>query len=180
MTYRELALRVALTQLGVHERGHSNRGPQVDRYQMADDLRGVGYPWCMAFVQWCYREAGHPLPNLTASVGLFATWARRAGWVTSSPLRGDIVCFNFDSNNWPDHVGLVIRSIPMLVLIQTVEGNTSDDARGSQTDGGGVHRKLRRRSRCVFVRVPGRPKKPHQRPVRRPVVQHASPTRKPI
>jgi len=156
VTYRERALRIALGQIGVHEVGFHNRGRTVDEYERADDLPGVGYAWCMAFVQWCYRQADHPLPTLTASVGTFLTWARRVGWITSRPRRGDVVCFNFDADTWPDHVGLVTRVLPG--FIRTVEGNTSRGAGGSQADGGGVWPKLRRKSRCVFVRVPGRPK----------------------
>jgi hypothetical protein len=158
MTYRERALRVALWEAkrGVHEEGFSNRGKYVDRYQDADDLPGRGYPWCMAFVQWCYQQAGHPLRYRTASVGLFQSWARRIGWVVQKPQRGDIVCFNFDADNWADHVGLVTRALPG-GWIRTVEGNTSAGTGGSQADGGGVHRRLRRTSRCAFVRVPGKP-----------------------
>ncbi len=156
MLARERALELALAEAraGVHEIGTSNRGPRVDQYQQADDLPGEGYPWCMAFIQWCYRTAGRTLPTLTASVGSFAAWARKAGWITTRPARGDIVCFNFDADNWPDHVGIVRQVLPA-GLIRTVEGNTSGTAAGSQDDGGAVACKTRRASRCVFVRVPG-------------------------
>lgn len=157
-TYRWKAASIAETQIGTHEIGFQNRGKKVDAYQRADNLPGVGYAWCMSFVQWCFREAGRPLPNLTASVGFFSSWARKAGWLVYSPLRGDIVCFNFDRDNWPDHVGIVTRR-PILGFVRTVEGNTSPDNRGSQADGGGVYRKTRRVNRCVFVRVPGNVKR---------------------
>ena len=62
-------LRVAASQVGVSEvPPGSNRGPEVDGY-----LRAVGldpeqwsYPWCAAFVYWCFeracRELGRPNP----------------------------------------------------------------------------------------------------------------------
>lgn len=145
---------MAAREVGTHEVGFHNRGKRVDEYQRADNLPGVGYSWCMSFVQWCYKMVYHPLPDLTASVGNFLGYARKVGWVTSRPLRGDLVCFNFDADNWPDHVGFVARVLP-LGLIRTIEGNTSPGTGGSQADGGGVYRRLRSRRRCVFVRVPG-------------------------
>ena len=148
-------LAIALREVGTHEVGFHNLGRRVEQYQRADSLPGVGYAWCMSFVQWCYREAGHPLPDLTASVGNFLGYARHVGWVIQRPARDDLVCFNFDADNWPDHVGFVRWRIPG-GLIATVEGNTSPDASGSQADGGSVARKIRRARRCAFVRVPGR------------------------
>jgi cell wall-associated NlpC family hydrolase len=147
------ALDWAWTERGTHEVGFHNRGRKVDEYQRADDLPGVGYSWCMSFVQWCFRAAGRPLPHLTASVGFFLGWARKAGWVVQKPARGDLVCFNFDADNWPDHVGFVVHVYPLFIL--TVEGNTSPGQRGSQADGGGVYSRYRRKSsRYAYVRVP--------------------------
>lgn len=148
------ALNIARREVGVHEVGFHNRGKRVDEYERADNLPGVGYAWCMAFVQWSYRRAGHPLPNMTASVGTFLSWARGIGWVVQRPARGDLVCFNFDSDEWPDHVGFVLWRIPG-GFIRTLEGNTSPSAAGSQADGGGVYRRVRSTRRCAFVRVPG-------------------------
>lgn len=148
---RTRALNIAVKEVGVHEIGFQNRGKRVDEYQRADSLPGVGYAWCMSLVQWCYKEAGTPLPTLTASVGQFLAWARRAGWVVAAPHRGDLVCFNFDADNWPDHVGFVLW--PAGPMVRTLEGNTSPGNAGSQADGGGVYRRWRSKRRCVFVRV---------------------------
>lgn len=148
-------MEIAYGERGVHEIGYTNRGKKVSEYQRADNLPGVGYAWCMAFVQWCYKQAGRPLPNLTPSVGFFLSYARAIGWVVQKPQKGDLVCFNFDANNWPDHVGFVLSaSVPG--FIRTIEGNTSPDAGGSQADGGGVYARWRRKSkRNAYVRVPG-------------------------
>jgi hypothetical protein len=176
-TYRERALEIALGEVGIHEIGFHNRGRRVDQYERADDLPGVGYSWCMSFVQWCYRQAGHRLPTLSPSVGIVLNWARMAGLVTTGPRRGDLVCFNFDADSWPDHVGFVIHNYPL--YIRTVEGNTSPGTGGSQADGGGVYRRTRRKSRCIFIRVPGRPRRPHHRPVRRAVVRRGGSSGRP-
>lgn len=159
MTVREKALRVAIGEIGVKEQpAGSNSGPRVREYQAATGLGGTGWPWCMALVCWAYKRAGHPLPYPTASVGLFLAWAVKVGDVVARPFRGDLVCYRFDADNWPDHVGIIERVLALPrsgrpYLIRTIEGNTSF---GNNANGGQVQRRWRWASRCSFVRIPGK------------------------
>jgi hypothetical protein len=162
VTKRELALRVLISQIGVHEEGANNRGPYVDEYQRADTLPGEGYAWCMSLQQWCWKTAtgGELLADGTAGCAIFYDWARRSGHLVERPLRGDHVVFDLDRDRqFDDHVGMVERVLGLgpVLLLQTIEGNTSADDRGSQADGGGVWRKRRavRRRSVAFVRMPG-------------------------
>lgn len=162
MTKRELALRVLISQIGVHEEGGNNRGPVVDEYQRADTLPGEGYAWCMSLQQWCWKTAtgGELLADGTAGCATFYGWARRSGFLVARPLRGDHVLFDFDRDgHYDDHVGMIERVLRLgpVLLLQTIEGNTSPDDGGSQADGGGVRRKRRvvRRRTVAFVRIPG-------------------------
>lgn len=160
-TYRSLALRKALTQVGIKESpAGSNRGARVEEYQKADSLPGVGYSWCASFVNWCYAAVGRPLNELnrSASVGELLGLARRKGWVRSTPRVGDLVCYDWDSldgpnhGDWPDHIGIV-KEVHSDGSFIAVEGNT---AVGNDSNGGEVM--LRSRSRSMvegFVRVPG-------------------------
>ncbi len=158
MTAREQALRIAMGEVGVKEEpAGSNSGPRVRQYQAATTLGGTGWPWCAAFVCWCYKKAGKPLPLPTASVGLFEDWARKNGKLVTRPFRGDIVCYKFDADNWPDHMGIVERvlSLPRWGkpwLIRTIEGNTSLT---SNDNGGKVMRRTRYAWRCSFTRITG-------------------------
>lgn len=160
MTIREKALRAAIGEIGVKEHPpDSNTGPRVKEYQAATNLGGTGWPWCMAFVCWCYKQAGHPLPFPTASVGYFLDWAREAGDLVIRPFRGDIVCYQFTADDWPDHVGQVERVLAVrwkagrfVGWVKTIEGNT---AYGNDANGGAVMRRYRWVSRCSFVRIPG-------------------------
>lgn len=159
MTVRERALRAAIGELGVTEDPPgSNSGPRVREYQAATSLGGTGWPWCMAFVCWCYKQAGHPLPYPTASVGLFLNWAAKVGDVVKRPFRGDLVCYRFGADNWPDHVGNIERvlGLPRLgrpwYYVKTIEGNTGA---GDDANGGQVQRRWRWAKRCSFVRIPG-------------------------
>jgi hypothetical protein len=156
---RELALRRALTQLGVVERGRNNWGPEIARYLAST---GISFPaaWCMALVHWCFK----PWKTLGggASVGNFLGWARQAGIVVTRPLRGDLGCWELNGDSWPDHVFFVERVLKLgpVWTLRTVEGNTSSGVAGSQDDGGGVYRRLRvvRNASvrgAIFVRVPG-------------------------
>ena len=149
------ALRTAVTQLGVKEAPPgSNWGPVVKTY-----LASVGWyrpaPWCQAFVHWCFSINGVGLGG-GASVGNFLEWAKAKGYVVTRPFRGDVVVYNFDENDWPDHAGIAERilSVPGLRkhgLALVIEGNTS---LGNDADGGQVQRRTRRLSRCKFVRIP--------------------------
>jgi hypothetical protein len=56
-----LALQIAQGQVGQAERPRgSNSGPMVDQYLRATGLK-PGYPWCQAFVYWCYQQAATTL-----------------------------------------------------------------------------------------------------------------------
>lgn len=175
ITYRELAVRTIAGWVGIHEEGGNNAGAFVEMVQRADGLAGEHYAWCQSLQNAAHRiatggeivrrngrldiQGGMMLAQGTASVGFFVDYARRLGWVVTRPLRGDRVAFQFTSDNWPDHVGIIERVLrlgPVLIL-QTLEGNTSPEAGGSQDDGDGVYRRRRvvRASRVIFVRVPG-------------------------
>jgi peptidoglycan hydrolase-like protein with peptidoglycan-binding domain len=64
---------------------------------------------------------------------------------------GDVVFFDWQggqSAGGTDHVGFVESVLPD-GRIQTIEGNTSGDSNGSQSDGGGVWRRVRSRGNIV-------------------------------
>jgi hypothetical protein len=121
------ALYHAIGQIGVHEQGGPNRGPEVDDY-----LRTVGldpahasYPWCVAFVHWSFQRAANearvtnPFPR-TASV--FRAWERGKKHWASEPMHGAV--FVLDHNDGVHgHMGFVVGVGDK--LLATVEGNTN-------------------------------------------------------
>ena len=101
------------------------------------DTAAVKYPWCMAFVQWVFAQAGMRLPYKTASCASLLSWYRRnkPSAVVKDPLPGDIIIYNFG------HTGIVESAgNPSIVAI---EGNTSPGTAGSQSNGGMVCRRTR-------------------------------------
>lgn len=104
-----------------------------------------GVPYCAMFVAWVLAQAGQKCSGMpTASCTSFMNGARKAGLVRSSmksAKAGDAVIFDWDGDGSPDHVGFVEKNKGS--YIQTIEGNTSSGASGSQSNGGGVYRRTR-------------------------------------
>lgn len=113
------------------------------------EVSGPAYPWCMAFVQWCFNEAGRPLPYKTASCSDLLRWYRenQPKRVVKEPEPGDIVIFNFG------HTGIVYNTAS--TFISTVEGNTD---RNGSANGGGVLKRQRAKS-LVTAYIRPEPKK---------------------
>lgn len=120
MTPLDYALRELAA--GVREATGRNDGIPAQRYN-----HGEAKPWCAAFVAWCFREAGQPLPgqrHKLPSVDYMERQLRKFGAQVASPAPGDIVCFlwRMDSDTGPGrHVGIVeaVRA----PLVATIEGN---------------------------------------------------------
>ena len=101
-----------------------------------------GQPWCMSFVQWCFAQAGQPLPYRTGSCSELLNWFRKnhPEMVFTDPMPRDIVIYNFG------HTGIV-ESVAGST-ITAIEGNTSAGNAGSQSNGGGVFRRKRSKMDC--------------------------------
>lgn len=101
-----------------------------------------GQPWCMMFVQWCFRQAGAQdmLPMLTASCGALMRAAQAKGcWITGDYQPGDVVIYDFPGNNVKtDHCGIVVTA--PTDGVRTIEGNTGV---GNDSNGGEVMERTR-------------------------------------
>lgn len=105
-----------------------------------------GVPYCCMFVWWVLNQARMTVPGMpTASCTALRNACANAGMIVPkmSAKPGDIVIFD-----WPgsrdganDHVGFV--ELNRSTYIQTIEGNTSSGASGSQGNGGVVARRTR-------------------------------------
>ena len=90
------ALLIAGSEVGVMEMPPgSNRGPKVDLYLASVGLKANAgsFPWCAAFVYWCFREASKNLgvtnPAIkTAGALMCGTWPGPKGFgVLRAPKR---------------------------------------------------------------------------------------------
>lgn len=123
---------IACGQLGVTESPAGSNRTKYGKWMGLD-----GQPWCMSFVQWCFHQAGTPLPHKTGSCSALLNWYQknRPECVVKDPQPGDIAIFTFG------HTGIVERALPGSVMC--IEGNTSPGQSGSQDNGGGVYRRQR-------------------------------------
>ena len=167
-TYRLGALARATKYIGTKEKpAGSNHGPKIDEWcQRTNGIRG-GYPWCAAFMYCMFADIGCDLKGKGLSgpalVENWVTLARKRLWTRTRPYKGDVCCFDWDSNGWRDHIGIVERVLAVrwrggkfVGWVRSIEGNTAATASGDQSNGGMVERKWRWvNGSQVYIRVPG-------------------------
>ena len=127
---RETAVAWAIGQNGLHERGTTNCGPQINRWQRQMGLRVPPCRvWCGAFVHQAYRQAGVQLSArlIDPHRSYFDALAGRRG-LRSIPVgqiqRGDLVFYKFRDGVKASHLALA-RGRPSGGRLATVEGNVS-------------------------------------------------------
>lgn len=130
-------LNIARGELGAKESPANSNRVKYNTWYYGREVSGAAYPWCMAFVQWVFAQAGARLPYMTASCSGLLTWYQRnQPWnVHKTPATGDIVIYNFG------HTGIVEKVSG--TNITAIEGNTSPGASGNQSNGGMVCRRTR-------------------------------------
>ena len=129
-----------------------------------DTLFGEWYglnfqPWCAMFVSYCFSEVGQSKKVAASTKKGFASCDAGLKWFAKKdklvPIGqaqpGDIVFFQFDNDAQPDHVGIVEKNATKRKALICLEGNTSPDTKGSQSNGGGVYRKKRPYSTIMAV-----------------------------
>ena len=141
-------LDTARRELGVREDPPESNRVKYNDWYYGRAVSGNAYPWCMAFVQWCFFQAGAAalLPSRTASCGALMRAAQAVGcWVTKDYRPGDVVIYDFPGGAATDHCGIIESATKSSVT--SIEGNTSQS--GSQSNGGQVCRKTRPYSQIV-------------------------------
>jgi hypothetical protein len=137
--------------IGVKETA-TNKGPEVERFQKAVDGKASGEPWCLAFVWFCILEAEKMylkrFGSETEKSWLYRTEHCLTMWNLSpkearltKPKPGCIVVWQHMAKDGTPtakgHVGIVVKVLDG-TFMQTVEGNTSNDA-VVQDEGDGVY-----------------------------------------
>jgi hypothetical protein len=126
------ALRVAQSQLGVHETG-VNTGPEVSRYLAAAGA-APGNPWCASFVTWSLHESGHDMPGhgwAAVSTWVDAAQSHAHGLQLVDPAHarpGDIVAYDWGGGGdfgSDGHIGFLDSHVHD-GNFTAVEGNSQD------------------------------------------------------
>jgi hypothetical protein len=131
---RKAALRWAVDQVGLRERGTTNCGPAINRWQRDMGLRVPPCRvWCGAFVHQAFLRAGVKLSRRMIDPDRAFRDAvrgkRRLRRIRISAIRpGDIVFYKFRPRVRASHLAIA-RSRPRNGKLDTVEGNTSHAVR---------------------------------------------------
>lgn len=138
MATAKAVLDIAKAEIGVKESPANSNNVKFNTWFYGKSVSGKAYPWCMAYVQWCFNRANMRLPCVTASCSELLNWYKRNHpecVKTSAPKAGDIVIYTFG------HTGIVESASGN--SITAIEGNTSPGSSGSQSNGGQVCRRTR-------------------------------------
>lgn len=151
-------IRIAAGEVGYSRWDDPEQGTKYGRWYAS--LTGEGYyaengvAYCAMFVSWVFHQAKVACAGLPgAYCPSMLEEARRAGAaVPKSDARpGDVVYFDWQLDAETDHVGIVVANYG--TFLETIEGNTSSGASGSQSNGGVVARRQRNlHNVCAIVR----------------------------
>lgn len=147
VTIQQKAIDIASGEIGVMEATGNNDGPRVAQYLASCSL-GEGYPWCAAFIHWCYRHAGYvaqPQREFAAArrwderrIWKRDGWTPDAGEFRRISINSDLFTLYYASLRRVGHVGMIIDEDEKWVT--TIEGNTGGDG---EREGGGVYKRKR-------------------------------------
>ena len=112
-----------------------------------------GVAWCGMFVSWCYAQVGAPLGNIGFKKGFAGcqtavAYFRKNNRITTNPVAGNIVFFDWNGDGRHDHTGIFVRWIEVGKTFEAIEGNT---AVGNDSNGGNVMLRQRGVKNVLFV-----------------------------
>ena len=142
MTQIETLLEVAKGEHGTKEYPPGSNTVKYNTWLYGKPVSGADFPWCAAFVCWCFDKAGlaHLIPK-TASCATILQHAKDTKQFIkpNDLLPGDVVLYKFATNNRAaNHVGIVTAITAR--TITAIEGNTSVT---SDDNGGAVMIRIR-------------------------------------
>ena len=113
-----------------------------------------GVAWCGMFVSWCYAQAGQQLPNIGFLKGFAGcqtavAYFKKNGQLTTKPIAGDIVFFDWNKDGRYDHTGIFVKWLNENEF-ENIEGNT---AVGNDSNGGQVMLRKRNKNVAIFAHV---------------------------
>ena len=145
-------LDIARNEIGTKENPDGSNNVKYNTWYYGHAVSGNDYPWCMAFVQWVFDQAGLTLQYKTAGCGSLLSWYQKNAPDRLISRNGDVKPGDIMIFNEHTHTGIVEKVNGDDII--TIEGNTSPNERGSQANGGCVARKTRSRSKIMnFIRA---------------------------
>jgi hypothetical protein len=149
------SLTIAESLIGTKEEGQ-NRGKVIDKIERLFGMTGQQY--CVMFVLYCYMVSSAQnnskflLPETASSQTLFEC-AKKIGLTYTDPNKikpGDICIFR-KYKLWEGHAALINSYLNADKTFGTYEGNTYDNDFGSQREGDGIYKRIRKAGSQNFV-----------------------------
>ena len=143
-----------MIEVAMAEVGYVETPDNITKYGKA--MNADGLPWCGSFINFCAKQARVDIPNVVSTIAGAKAFKAKGQWFVS-PKIGDLAFFDFidDNKTVIQHIGLVIKVGETSILC--AEGNSTNDAKGSQYNGGEVCLKTRKLGPHSFVVGFGRP-----------------------
>lgn len=148
----EKLLAIARAEIGVKESPAGSNKVKYNTWFYGREVSGSSYAWCAVFVCWCFQQAGlRSLIKITGGCTTMMNWYKQNGQTIDpkSAQPGDLVFYQFDTDAYADHIGIV-ESVTKDGVV-AIEGNTSLN---SNDNGGAVMRRSCKWSRIMAVARP--------------------------
>ena len=146
-----------IIELAKAEIGYSETPPDSNMTKYGEWFGLNGVSWCGIFVSWVYHQAGVVMPKIGFSKPGFAgcqnavAFFKGKGWITDTPVAGDLVFFDWNADGRYDHVGIYAHNLTERKF-NSIEGNTSFT---NNSNGGSVRLRTRNHGKGVlFVHIP--------------------------
>jgi hypothetical protein len=141
-----------IIEVGMAEIGYAESPPNSNLTKYGEWFGLNGVAWCGIFISWCYYMAGLKLGNIGFSKGFAGcqtavAYFKKTGEITTKPVPGDIVFFDWNGDGKYVHTGIYKAHFDPKTLA-TIEGNTSFT---NQSNGGQVMERVRLYSQSIFV-----------------------------
>lgn len=152
MTAAERLLAIAQKEVGVTEHPAGSNKVKYNTWFYGREVSGAAYPWCCVFVCWVFHQAGlGSLVRATGGCTTLMNWFKSQNRLVDpkSARPGDLVFYQFDTDAYADHIGIVERVTNTGVV--AIEGNTSVT---SDDNGGAVMRRSRKWNTMMAVARP--------------------------
>lgn len=114
----------------------------------------LGYSWCGYFVGVCLDSAKALLPKPYGLARNYFTKGYKTAYIeNANPEAGDILIWK-KGTTITGHVAFIYRVIKKY-LYETIEGNTSSGDKGSQSNGDGVYKRIRKYNKWSYFKMLG-------------------------
>lgn len=149
-------IEIAKSQVGTKESPPESNNVKYNTWIYGKEVQDTPeskFPWCAAFVSWCFDQAGLNLGRIDVVKGFVGcnyavNNVQKWGKIVTQPQEGDVCFFDWQGDGKFDHTGLFVRPL-VNSQFETIEGNTSNS---NDSNGGEVMIRQRKYKNTIFIR----------------------------